>query len=781
METKLHGHQISERLIKIKKKIQDLTRHCQSQVSPDQFATLITGKIDELETTINDYLSTTVLTLCRKSPPQVINLEEITINSTPSIIKNLKLLDVPYKQASGKITIDYYDHINSGVHGLNTAKLATLDDIRKYLNRLTRLRNEIVKAKYKISFEFYNKASSNDPLGEIQQLGGNQDYDELDETFGQLSSKYGQLESVIGDLITEQASIIADFEQYLDDVSKESSNAPIPNDIGTTCDITYSDLMIQYKKLEYLKDLLSRFNALLSNKGQTLDTITSVDASEKPLLVEAIDILEAIDLATLPDDDAECQALKTKSKEFKTMTGHEEPLINAYEDLQASVRIYLRLNSLPGGKLHPGFKNIGGNNVQFADKDYGPFFTVYPVTMDNRDIYSSNEDPEIKPMKGVFDQLKSGYSNFVFGYGYSGSGKTYSLFGDGHGTPGILQCGLLDLLTDKNVKIKYKYIFEIYGKITIGSQATNYDSELCVYFDSGQTMRTQPAFEGITFDYSNNLAEGSTPLSPDRVDQSIDAIIEKITNLRKTDNLHIKKTINNPESSRGHLFLTFEVITGSGSSKKTSYLTFVDMAGIESPYHITDMYFGHEATRSNIFTNLNKVDLKIATQLVISDELVPFPASATAGDKKASLLTVNTILAEGMFINETINHLKFHLVNRQGKSLAIKYQDNPNRGKEPNLVRISPDKYKPELFFTNPANNEHNRKILILPVLEFLESISTRTPSKFIMLSLIRIDCDPTLQGLPPAPVKSRGPSKPKPARCFITETLDYAESLING
>jgi len=74
----------------------------------------------------------------------------------------------------------------------------------------------------------------------------------------------------------------------------------------------------------------------------------------------------------------------------------------------------------------------------------------------------------------------------------------------------------------------------------------------------------------------------------------------KIENKRKQE-FRIKTTPNNKNSSRSHLFVTFEIIyTNLEGQDVKGYLTFCDMAGAEKPDTITEDIFGEEA-RKEIF------------------------------------------------------------------------------------------------------------------------------------------------------------------------------------
>ena len=72
-------------------------------------------------------------------------------------------------------------------------------------------------------------------------------------------------------------------------------------------------------------------------------------------------------------------------------------------------------------------------------------------------------------------------------------------------------------------------------------------------------------------------------------DYKLDNLINILNKLKDKRVLNgtIKPTENNPESSRGHLFLIFK-ITNKENINLNSYLSVVDMAGVENPNIIFD-------------------------------------------------------------------------------------------------------------------------------------------------------------------------------------------------
>ena len=745
------------KLIKIKSDLDNLLINCSSQDVPDRMVSLLLQVINQLEAQIDHYFEKNA----EKAQIEIIRLEPLTLPKSSKLLDNLHSANINYKLVNGKIYINHFESINRAILSLKNLKLITINDVRIYLNRLIRLKNLLIKGKYNISLDFYNL-----PTYTTQQLGGG-DGSTLSSThLNTVKNNLNQFKTTVDSLIQQQDIVIALFKDLMNDLAPK---APQISKTDEECDILYRQTLSQYEDLSYLKNLLDRLLHLLETKNQVPDKE----------LIEAIQSVKKIELGKPPNPkpcDALAEYAPKINKNYQQTKKYEDSLIDYYENIQASTRVYLRLNQLKKLSKSP-VAQIDARRVKYDNVEYGPFYSIYTPTMSNDNLYYPTENLEIKPLKGIFDQLKRGYSNFIFGYGYSGSGKTYTLFGDGK-TSGILQLGLADMSNESNLIIKYKYIFEIYGNILPEQTQTAYDGQIYVYYD-GHERQLQKDIEVdpslFSYDYHLNSISDSTD-----VIGTINSLLDEINGIR-IKNGHIKKTINNPQSSRGHLFLIFEII--DKNTQISSYLTVVDMAGIENPIEIKNTYFN--ASNSEIFTAIGDPSKRKVTGVPGKLKL---DVLATEYNKKkidtseipSQLARIYSILAEGLYINETINHLKYWLVKRQEGTLPIIYQGHygkvqkkmnenclcPTSTKthlplsincdvEINQRKMATDEYCPAHFFIDPKGPNYH-KILILPILQYLEQLAIKTPSKYIMLSLLRVD-----------------------RQIFVKETLDYAQSLI--
>ena len=76
-------------------------------------------------------------------------------------------------------------------------------------------------------------------------------------------------------------------------------------------------------------------------------------------------------------------------------------------------------------------------------------------------------------------------------------------------------------------------------------------------FDSFSAPKSSNFGSGIELLMNDKMKDSHKPTSDIDLDD-INNIVSSITEIRIA-NRNIKATINNPESSRGHLFLTFEI------------------------------------------------------------------------------------------------------------------------------------------------------------------------------------------------------------------------------
>jgi len=440
---------------------------------------------------------------------------------------------------------------------------------------------------------------------------------------------------------------------------------------------------------------------------------------------------------------------------------------------------------------------------------YGPFFGVYASSdasgkngfennIANADVYGYQKDVDeafdwAPHMRSVLRQAQSGYSIVIFGYGYSGTGKTYTLLGKGQ-TPGVMTLGLQEMQENiKSIKIRFK---ELYGQMSLddgrpeigetglysykiaqdeatgmpmrGASCPGNDAADCVDYEfwgrddnkASKASSWKPSDMDVPSDFIGFLEKEDHTTSVDTVKiaengrtigEWIQSALELIQTTREhmrcrkegrseTACKHVRSTPNNPESSRGHLFTMLDVLFKAhpddpDQSDKTGKIVIVDCAGSEQPASIMKDYvdFGADGASTAEASNIDVADMRASRYLKMYDATfgrkpklwntrtwdqvvagkkmeewqskaaeqwlakqpedyrAPFGATADDRDKrkfkteddrntklrldwsKIYLMGKGIVatVKEGVFINESLNHLKQFLLRRAGKIKSL--------------------------------------------------------------------------------------------------------------
>ena len=191
----------------------------------------------------------------------------------------------------------------------------------------------------------------------------------------------------------------------------------------------------------------------------------------------------------------------------------------------------------------------------------------------------------------------------------------------------------------------------------------------------------------------------------------------------------IKKTPNNPQSSRSHLYMVFEIEFTTG---KTGYITIVDTAGRESPRAIFKTFLKTEKT---------------SLPSIMAEGLGISLIEKYKKDPSYNNSDILEILREGFYINETINHLIYYFKSKQNKKPKIMMQSSDLNKYKEIATYISPVE---EIKYIDPTNN-----CLMIPILRYLDDNLSKgidnewKPTKFICLVAVRQEekyCEQTLE-----------------------------------
>lgn len=525
----------------------------------------------------------------------------------------------------------------------------------------------------------------------------------------------------------------------------------------------YRNIIPQYTNFEELApnliptDILDKIEQSINNIEQRLNNYISFFDLEKYNIESKINTLENPAVQSNPELDDFCQRLNDINlywvQNENDFLQDDIQLTNIYEDLSGAIRVYV--------KIRPNVENtvrvVDPNNPHSLEVDcpsnnippkpspqvFTNFYGVFEQTFSNKEIFTGFKDDQInmgfKQLKipnldttpgniglyNSFRQVENGYSIIIFGYGLSGSGKTRTLFGNSkENEPGLIHYALSNLENVQSISIKN--IFEHYsskqnvqeGYLT--GQIINLLGKIPPIYSGENTYNIPQVFEEQELTKYNLEQYKNISLS------QIPTQLEKITNIIEKHRIkknRIKETPNNPTSSRSHLFIVFKIYFTTG---KTGYLTFVDMAGRESPIDIYETFLdpGKYSLSSFMLYGKNQKQISNLQQSI-------YPKYVN----KFDVPYIYNMLEEGFFINETINHLTYFFQQKNNKRTDVKKQ----------LKGL--DSYSISRFFVSPSDEQkgninEKKNCLMIPILQYLDnqgkSATEFKPTKFIMMCNIR-------------------------------------------
>ncbi len=595
------------------------------------------------------------------------------------------------KELFNKLETENYDlkkniqDINIELNKVITNQISLLQEKEDEINYLKGVNNDLTEELNQLekAHDLINKNKEN-----VIEDFDYENCNELSVNLFKINNFFWRKQEIIKilDNIIENENIINKFN--LDEANKL--------EIKTTFEKTKTDIFKLIEFLSIKKYLGSEYIQLLKNKY----TQTQVP------MEFCNNIKQIIDYYVANKDEI--------SKYNTTLT-------NLYEDLSGAVRVYIRIKPSIEKTISTDGKDVSilcnGKYNNFTN-----FYKVFNDTDTNLDIYTgehgdtsdatfyinTSQIENENSFYSLFSQISSGYSIVLFGYGYSGSGKTFSLLGNMKEEFGLLHYALANL---KGVrKIKLKNCFEQYYS-NVNINFNHIKGKIINLIKEIPSLRT----------FSRNENEEISKLLPNWI--NIDDILpEHINDILKVIQQHrlnkkrIKATPNNPESSRSHLYLIFSIEFDNGN---IGHFTIIDSAGRESPQDIMEGYLTPNAKFGSILSPAGGIEL-VKKQLL---------------DKDNSASDVYEILQEGIYINETINHLVYYLNKKNHKESPTTLQSS------------NPDKYSADKFYVKPYNEEttinESNNCLTIPILKYIDNLTVKNknsfkPTKWVMMCMIR-------------------------------------------
>lgn len=441
----------------------------------------------------------------------------------------------------------------------------------------------------------------------------------------------------------------------------------------------------------------------------------------------------------------------------------DRQLTNIFEDLSGALRIYIKIKPLIGieqanntvyietvqnkktRQVTVDCSNVQNLQLETKKKTYGDFYGIFDKYFTNLDVYTGvldskpkgeftvdldsiiEETETINPgLHSSFKQVEDGYSIVLFGYGISGSGKSFVLLGE-KGTPGLMHYGLANLKGVTNIRVKN--VFEQYiNKFTPTLKSISGKIHHLV----GNIKQLNSVNIDETSDFSDELPVGVN-LNNIAID-SLNNLTGAITEYRISQK-RIKKTPNNPVSSRSHLYMVFEITFDTG---KIGYITIVDTAGRESPVDIYNLFIepkerNGKISKTNITTILGPTGGVGVVENYIKESLKQ--------DYKSE--DIYSILKEGFYINETINHLIYFFNKKNYKKTKVNKQmslDNYN------TTKYYVDPRDEEKSVEDPQQQDTVNNALTIPIMNYLDNLSKNSgtndfrPTKFICMVCVRTE-----------------------------------------
>jgi hypothetical protein len=544
------------------------------------------------------------------------------------------------------------------------------------------------------------------------------------------------------------AKKVTKFNETIETDCKESSIIPIfTEQKGGECkdNIPFNS---DYPQDDTIKPF-EKFKVRITDTLENLAKITEKGAAEAAKAAEASEIEELKAEAKAAEAEA-----KAKAAEAKAKAAAKKP---AVIPTPKTITYYKTYRNYYNIFSDPPFSNFGAySGIPFIiDKT-----TTKPDINPNLAYYQENN------LRKSFEQVKQGYSIVLFGYGYSGSGKTFTLLGSGN-TKGVLQYGIEDMNYEK---VELAYVFEEYSDVNIAEsngnlQINNLKGKIYQLYGKLNIEKLEiDSAQQIVGDFTNNF-------SKEKFTENFDLLSKAISELRKNqanpEKSRIKATINNPDSSRSHLYIVFKVthkIKDPLTSKdkiNTGYITIIDMAGRENPIKIIERLTPIKTKDSKPLIMLNqllKYNIFTAMDSCIIDNgnfnygsgSIQCKYDDNIKDKiSIYLTTINTItykdkyiksiINEGFYINESINHLKYYLKNKADNTFTV---EDKYYNKNTDLTTYNPEKYYIDVNQTSQTKTIiTNGNCLTIPILKFLDTGLVNNldkPTKFIMICAIR-------------------------------------------
>lgn len=398
----------------------------------------------------------------------------------------------------------------------------------------------------------------------------------------------------------------------------------------------YSDLITKINK-EKIVLIKSEIDSIIDNIQKSLNKYT--DSKTKPEIEK-----EFTDFKTIYAEQVDINGLKKLKNDFEEMN------INRF----GKIKVYMKIKPTREGDkiiingasyiINDFFQINNDQTIEIKPVNkFGPFSKV-SFTTDGFKNTTKN--------KNLFDEMSGensplninsllGRSTILFGYGISGSGKSFTILG-GEDDPGLIQL-LIESLSTNGVSVKLFKIFEHH----LNSHDFIKTDGSTPHFVEDKLNSEIRDFKVSEYESQKNL-DGS-PKDPSLINFS------ELDKKRKSFG-SIKETPNNPSSSRTHLFIIYEIKKGG----KTGYVTFIDSAGKEEPLEIAKQFYTKSSGGEDIKNAALPFVAKPKTYKSASYTRIDSSKLNRSFSEDDKLRFIKQVIEEGFFINESLAHMIYY-------------------------------------------------------------------------------------------------------------------------
>ena len=445
-----------------------------------------------------------------------------------------------------------------------------------------------------------------------------------------------------------------------------------------------------------MNSLLNSEKKLLSYKSETINPVNSLKAildnnKNRP--------------KTIKEEKTNKNIIENSSLKTLSLLNH---LPSNHNNHSSNIRVFIRIRPLNEVEKDLISNNIGKDCIKYIDnlKDNpnGHFHktleiengsSLNPYTFDTIFDSETNQN-EIYDLVGkeIVNDVLSGYNGTIFAYGQSGSGKTFTMYGN-------------DIYDNNNRGIIPRLINDIFNFVENADENITFQFKMSIL-----QIYKENIYDLLTGE--NNLKIKENPIRGIYVDKLTEVYIDSFETFMEyvdlaQENRIVSETKLNSYSSRSHSILIFEVTQNlhNANFSKKGILNLVDLAGSEK--------ISKTGAVGETLEEAKKINLSLSAlgnvihALTTNSEHIPYRDSkltrilqeSLGGNFKTSLIV--TCSPHSYHTDETTSSLKFaqrvkHIKNKVKINIKLTYEElqkiNNQLRKELGVVQIENKKLR---------------------------------------------------------------------------------------